>query len=49
MKALLWTATVLTFERFRRVDRTAAWLFAPYLGWVTFAAALNFELWRLNR
>jgi tryptophan-rich sensory protein len=46
---LLWTAIVVTFDWFRRVDRTAGWLFAPYLAWVTFAAALNFEIWRLNR
>ena len=47
--ALLWAAIVVTFDRFRRVDRKAAWLLAPYLGWVTFAAALNLEIWRLNR
>jgi benzodiazapine receptor len=35
-------------EASRRVDRKAAWLFVPYLGWVTFAAALNEELIRLN-
>ena len=46
---LLWTAIVVTLERFRRVDRAAAWLLAPYLMWVTFAAALNLEIWRLNR
>lgn len=46
---LLWTAIVLTLERFRRVDRVASWLLAPYLMWVTFAAALNLEIWRLSR
>ena len=30
------------------VRRTAALLFVPYFLWVTFAAALNFEIWRLN-
>lgn len=30
------------------VRRTAALLFVPYLLWVTLAAALNFEIWRLN-
>lgn len=30
------------------VRRSAALLFVPYFLWVTFAAALNFEVWRLN-
>lgn len=30
------------------VRRTAALLLVPYLLWVTFAAALNLEIWRLN-
>jgi tryptophan-rich sensory protein len=30
------------------VRRTAALLFVPYFLWVTYAAALNFEIWRLN-
>jgi len=30
------------------VRRTAALLFVPYFLWVSFAAALNFEIWRLN-
>jgi translocator protein len=33
---------------FARVDRTAGWLFVPYLAWSTFAAFLNAEIWRLN-
>jgi tryptophan-rich sensory protein len=33
---------------FHRISRPAGWLFAPYLAWVTFAATLNFALWRLN-
>lgn len=45
---LLWLAIVATFAAFRSVTRTAAWLLAPYLAWVGFAAALNFTLWRLN-
>ena len=28
-----------------RADRAAAWLFAPYPGWVTLAAVLNIEIW----
>jgi len=44
----LWLAIVATLVAFRSVNRVAAWLLAPYLAWVTFAAALNFTLWRLN-
>jgi translocator protein len=32
----------------RRVDRAAAWLVAPYLGWAAFAAVLNAEIVRRN-
>ncbi len=45
---LLWLAIALTLTAFRPVSRGAAWLLAPYLAWVSFAAALNFALWRLN-
>ena len=45
---LLWLAIAATFIAFRPVNRVAAWLLAPYLAWVSFAAALNFTLWRLN-
>lgn len=44
----LWTAILLTTLSFHRFNKPAGWLFAPYLAWVTFAAALNFALWRLN-
>ena len=45
---LLWLAIAATLAAFRPVSRTAAWLLAPYLAWVSFAAVLNFTLWRLN-
>ncbi len=45
---VLWVAILLTLLGFRGVSRTAAWLFVPYLAWVTFAAFLNFTLWRMN-
>jgi translocator protein len=32
-----------------RVDRRAGLLYAPYLAWSTYAAALNIEIWRRNR
>ena len=46
--ALLWLAIAATLASFWPLQRTAAWLLVPYLVWVTFAAALNFSLWRLN-
>lgn len=45
---LLWLAIAATLLAFRPVNLAAAWLLAPYLAWVSFAAALNFALWRLN-
>jgi tryptophan-rich sensory protein len=45
---LLWLAIAATIAVFRPASRVAAWLLAPYLAWVSFAAALNFALWRLN-
>ncbi len=45
----LWLAIVATTRAFERIDGLAAWLMAPYLGWVTFAAALNAAIWTLNR
>jgi tryptophan-rich sensory protein len=39
---------VLTIRWFKIADRRAAYLLIPYLLWVLFAAALNFEIWRLN-
>ena len=45
---ILWLAILATLVAFARVRPLAAWLLAPYLAWVTLAAALNFEIWRLN-
>ena len=45
---LLWLTLVLTLTLFWRVSRMAGMLLMPYLGWVTFAAALNFTIWHLN-
>lgn len=46
--AALWVAIVATMLAFWRVDRPAAWLMAPYLAWVTFAAALNASIAAMN-
>ena len=45
---LLWLAIVATIAAFRPVSRAATRLLVPYLAWVSFAAVLNFALWRLN-
>jgi translocator protein len=45
---VLWTAILATLLLFQRICRVAGWLLAPYLAWLTFAALLNFEIWRLN-
>ncbi len=45
----LWGSIVAMIVLFAPISATAAWLLAPYLLWVGFAAVLNFALWRLNR
>jgi len=44
----LWSAILLTAISFFRRSQLAGGLLLPYLLWVAFAAALNFEIWRLN-
>jgi len=43
-----WCAILLTAIAFGRIVRIAGWLMTPYLLWVSYAAALNFAIWRLN-
>ena len=45
---LLWGAIVATLVAFWRRSRWAGGLLVPYLLWVSFAAALNFAIWRMN-
>ena len=52
--ALIWLVILLvmvveTMLAFGRIDRRAAWLLAPYLLWLLFAAYLNAGVWLLNR
>ena len=44
----LWLSVLLLIVVLGRYSRRAAWLLVPYLAWVAFAAALNFESVRLN-
>lgn len=46
--ALLWLAILATTTVFFQHSRLAGWLLVPYLLWVSFAAVLNFSIWRLN-
>lgn len=44
----LWLSVAATMLAFAPHSRTALWLLAPYLAWVTFAGVLNRAMWRLN-
>jgi tryptophan-rich sensory protein len=44
----LWLSILATIIVFWPVSTTAALLLLPYLAWVSFAATLNFTIWRLN-
>ena len=44
----LWATIAATLRTSWRVSRPAGILLLPYLLWVSFAAALNFAIWRLN-
>ena len=45
---VLWLAIVVSAVQFWKIRRAAGLLLLPYIGWVSFAAWLNFGLWRLN-
>jgi translocator protein len=45
---LLWMAIAATTVVFWRRSTLAGIVFMPYLAWVSFAAVLNFAIWRLN-
>jgi translocator protein len=44
----LWLAVGWTMREFARVKPSAAIIFIPYWSWVTFASAINLNVWRLN-
>jgi translocator protein len=45
---LLWGAIAATTIAFGLRSKVAGLLLVPYLVWVSFAAVLNFAIWRLN-
>jgi benzodiazapine receptor len=45
---ILWIAISLTILYFFKVSNMAGILLIPYILWVSFAAGLNFSIWRLN-
>jgi tryptophan-rich sensory protein len=45
---VLWVLIVGTVIAFWRVRRLAGALLLPYLGWVSFASALTYSIWKRN-
>ncbi|MCC8408970.1 tryptophan-rich sensory protein [Mucilaginibacter sp. UR6-1] len=46
---LLWLSIIGCIAGFSRFSKTASWLMAPYLLWVSFASALNFSVYLHNK
>ena len=46
--AVLDVLVIVTIVLFRKVRPLAAWLLLPYLAWILFASALNYEFLRAN-
>lgn len=45
---ILWVLVLGTIVAFWRINALAAVLLIPYVAWITFAAALNWSIWRMN-
>jgi benzodiazapine receptor len=46
---ILWVMILATLSFFLKLSLLAGILLMPYLVWVSFAAALNWTIWRINR
>lgn len=47
--SLLWMAATLNTYYFYRGSKLAGSLMIPYTGWMTYAVALNYATWNMNR
>ena len=45
---IMWLLIIICAARFYDINRTATYLFIPYIVWITFAAYLNFGSYLLN-
>jgi translocator protein len=45
---ILWLFIAILIYLFYKIKAKAAYLLIPYLAWVSFAAVLNYYLWKLN-
>ncbi len=45
---LLWFVILMNIIQFYNISKTAGFLLLPYILWVSFAATLNFFIFRLN-
>ncbi|ESO87321.1 hypothetical protein LOTGIDRAFT_210696 [Lottia gigantea] len=46
---VLWGTVAATIVSFHPVNTTASYLLIPYLGWLTLASALTFNIWKNNK
>lgn len=46
---LLYGTVCATAVEFEKINPTAGRIMVPYLAWLTFAAALNYVVWRDNK
>lgn len=46
---LLWTTVILNTYYFYKENKLAGMLMVPYAGWTTYAVALNYATWKMNR
>lgn len=44
----MWLLILATIFAFAGISKTAAWLLVPYISWVSFAALLNYTIWKIN-